>query len=51
MSDFSLSVCAQYASLSDDELDHVVYEIHCQFPTCGNVQMQGHLFAQGYRVQ
>ena len=51
MSDFSLSVRAQYASLSDDELDHLVYEIHCQFPTCGNVQMQGHLFAQGYGVQ
>ena len=51
MSDFSLSVRAQYVSLSDDELDHLVYEIHCQFPTCGNVQMQGHLFAQGYRVQ
>ena len=34
--------------LSDDELDHLVYEIHCQFPMCGNVQMQG---PQGYRVQ
>ena len=37
MSDFSLSVRALYASLSDDNLDHLVYEIHCQFPTCGNV--------------
>ena len=51
MSYFSLSVRAQYASLSDDELDHLVYEIHWQFPTCGKVQMQGHLFAQRYRVQ
>ncbi len=51
MSDFTLSVHDQYATLSDDELDHLVYQVHSQFPTCGNQQMLGHLFAQGYRVQ
>ena len=36
------NIDTQYASL--------IYEINCQFPICGNVQMLGHLFAQGYRV-
>ncbi len=36
MSDFSLSVRAQYSCLSDCELDAQVAEIQSQFPTCGN---------------
>jgi hypothetical protein len=51
MSEYQLSVHEFYASLTDCELDAIVGRIQTQFPTCGNRQMQGHLFAQGIRIQ
>ena len=51
MSQFGLSVSAQYTSISDDDLDHLVREIKQHFPTCGNKQMQGHLQSRGLRIQ
>ena len=51
MSDFSLSVRAHYANISDSHLDHLVQEVKQQFPMCGNAQMQGHLLSRGLRVQ
>ena len=51
MSDFGLSIRAQYSHLDDADLDSVVADIQSQFPTCGNRQMQGHLLSRGYRVQ
>jgi len=51
MTDYGLSVTAQYAELSDEELDDLVREIQHDFPTCGNRQMQGQLLSRGFRVQ
>ena len=51
MNEFSLSVSSHYSSISDDDLDQLVSEIQHQFPMCGNIQMQGHLFSRGHRVQ
>ena len=50
-SEYGLSITSQYATLTDDELDHLVICIQDQFPTCGNRQMYGHLLSQGHRVQ
>ena len=51
MTDFFLSIRAQYSSLTDQELDAIVCDIQSQFPMCGNKQMQGHLLSRGHRVQ
>ena len=51
MSEFGLLISAQYANITDVELDGMVREVQCQFPMCGNRQMQGHLLARGYRLQ
>ena len=51
MAQFGLSISAEYASLSDDDLHKLVREIKHQFPTCGYKQMQGHLQFLGYRIQ
>ena len=51
MSECGLSIQAQYASITDSELDTMVSEVQRQFPMCGNRQMQGHLLSRGYRVQ
>ncbi len=51
MSDFGLSIRAQYSLITDTELDALVSEIQLQFPMCGNRQMQGHLLSRGFRVQ
>ena len=51
MSEFGLSIRAQYSTITDSELDGVVHEIKTQFPMCGNRQMQGHLLSRGYRIQ
>ena len=51
MSEFNLSIRSQYAELTDSELDRIVVEIHQQFPTCGNRQLQGYLVSRGLRVQ
>ena len=51
MTEFGLSITAQYSMLSDQELDNIVQTIRQQFPMCGNKQMQGHLLSIGYRVQ
>ena len=51
MSEYGLSIRATYSSISDQELDVVVAGIQHQFPLCGYRQMQGHLAAQGLRIQ
>lgn len=51
MTEFGLSIRAQYSTISDTELDRIVREVQTQFPMCGNRQMQGHLFSRGYRIQ
>ena len=51
MSQYQLSVHSYYTSLTDDDLDAIVCSIQHEFPTCGNRQMQGHLFTRGIRVQ
>ena len=51
MTEFDLSITAQYSMLYDQELDEIVQRIQQQFPMCGNKQMQGHLLSMGYRVQ
>ena len=51
MSEYGLSISAQYSVLTDFELDSIVSDIQSQFPMCGNRQMQGHLLSRGYRVQ
>lgn len=51
MSEYGLSISAQYAVLTDSELDQLVVDIQDQFPLCGNRQMHGHLLSQGHRVQ
>ena len=48
---YGLSVQALYSTISDAELDDLVQNIHQQHPTCGNIQMQGHLLSRGYRIQ
>ena len=51
MSSYGLSVRESYSTITDTELDEIVFGIQRNFPTCGNRVMQGHLLAQGYRVQ
>ena len=51
MTEYGLSVAAQYATLTDDDLDQLVHSIQEQFPMCGNKQMQGHLLSRGVKVQ
>ena len=53
MTNFGLSISAQYSTVTDSELhvDEIVCEIQTQFPMCGNRQMHGHLLSRGYRVQ
>ncbi|XP_019849774.1 PREDICTED: uncharacterized protein LOC109580730 isoform X2 [Amphimedon queenslandica] len=51
MSSYGLSVRESYSTITDNELDEIVLGIQRNFPTCGNSVMQGHLLAQGYRVQ
>ena len=51
MSEYGLSISAQYSILTDYELDSIVSDIQSQFPMCGNRQMQGHLLSRRYRVQ
>ena len=49
MAEYGLSITAEYARLTDEELDNVVGEIHHDFPMCGNRQMHGRLLSCGYR--
>ena len=51
LSEYRISISAQYSTVSDDQLDELVAEIQQQFPLCGNRQMLGHLLARGLRVQ
>ena len=51
MSEYGLSITAQYTDLSDDDLDQLVTDIQDQFPMCGNRKMHGHLLSHGVRVQ
>lgn len=48
---YNLSIRAMYATISDEELDHLVQVIHRQFPMCGSKQMAGHLLVRGFCVQ
>ena len=48
---YGLSIRAEYAQISDDELDAMITDISLEFPMCGNRQMQGHLLSHGFRVQ
>ena len=48
---YNLSIRATYATISDEELDHLVQVINRQFPMCGSKQMAGHLLVRGFRVQ
>lgn len=52
MASYGLSVtAAQYAVLSDEEVDDLIREIQHNFLTCGNRQMQGQLLSRGLRVK
>ena len=51
MTEYGLSIRAQYSAMSDTELDTLVNEIQVEFPTCGNRQMQGHLISKGHHIQ
>ena len=51
MAEYGISIRATYTTLSDEELDSIVGRIQREFGLCGNWQMQGHLRAQGLRVQ
>ena len=51
MTEYGLSIRAQYSTMSDTELDTLVNEIQVEFPTCGNTQMQGHLISKGHHIQ
>lgn len=51
VSEFGLSIRAQYSTITNDELDRLVREFQVQYPLCGNRQMSGHLLSRGYRVQ
>ena len=51
MTDFGISIRAQYSTIADGELDRLVSEFQAQYPLCGNRQMQGHLLSRGYRIQ
>ena len=46
-----LSICNQYSSIPDSELDSIVSQVHDLFPMCGNSQMEGHLLAHWLRIQ
>ena len=48
MTEFGLSICAQYSDPSDDQLDSLISDIKMQFPMCGNRQVQGYLCSKGY---
>lgn len=51
MTEFGLSIRAQYSIITNAELDGIVREIQGQFLMCGNRQMQGYLLSRGYRIQ
>ena len=51
MSHYDISVRNTYTDMSQQELDETVSRIQEEFPLCGYRQMQGHLTAQGIRVQ
>ena len=51
MTEYDLSVRECYSNLTDEQLDGIVRDIQVHFPTCGNRQMQGHLYTRGVRVQ
>lgn len=50
MTDYNLSVSAQYSQVTDDELDAIVKDIKIAFPNCGYRLMHGHLLTHGYRI-
>ena len=43
MSEYGMSVQAQYSTLTDQQLDAIVRGIQHEFPVCGNRQMLVHL--------
>ena len=50
MTDYNLSVSAQYSQITDLELDAIVKDIKVSFPNCGYRLMLGHLLTRGYRI-
>uniref|UniRef100_A0A673MV46 Integrase catalytic domain-containing protein n=1 Tax=Sinocyclocheilus rhinocerous TaxID=307959 RepID=A0A673MV46_9TELE len=40
-----------YSTISNEELDALVQEIHCVHPNVGNKMMMGHLNSRGIRIQ
>ena len=51
MTVFNLAVRDTYSSISDAELDYIIYGVQQQFPNWGNRLMYGHLISIGIRVQ
>ena len=51
MTVFNLAVRDTYSSISDAELDYIIYGVQQQFPNWGNRLMYGHLISIGVRVQ
>ena len=50
MTDYNLSVSAQYSQITDQELDAIVKDIKIAFPNCGYRLMHGHLLTRGHRI-
>ena len=51
MTVFNLAVRDTYSSISDTELDYIIYGVQQQFPNWGNRLMYGHLISIGIRMQ
>ncbi len=51
MQEFGLSVRGSYSSVNDQELDNIISVIKTQMPNAGYRMVQGHLVAQGLRIQ
>lgn len=51
MAEYNLTTHMFFTVISDQQLDEIVRKIRHTFPTCGNIQMQGHLGSRGIRVQ
>ena len=51
MAEYSLSVCATYSDISDDELDTVIRGLIQEFPSSGYRMMDGYLRGRGLRIQ
>lgn len=48
---FGLSCFNEYTEISDAQLDHLVQDFVCNFPTAGQKMLAGHLSGLGYRIK